>query len=242
MRIPRVFTDQALTAGELVDLEEGPSRHLGRVLRMQPGRELVLFNGRGGEFSARIHSLNKKTVTAEVGTYEPENRESPLNLELAIGLSRGERMDWVLQKATELGVSRISPLFTERTEVKLSGERLEKKLEHWRQVLISACEQCQRNRLPILNPPGTLDNWLAQNDCHLSLVLHHRDSQSLPESQAPESLALLVGPEGGLSEEEIDRARSAGCRPLTLGPRVLRTETAPVAAISLVQYLWGDFR
>lgn len=242
MRIPRVFTDQALSSGELVDLEEGPSRHLGRVLRMQPGRELILFNGTGGEFSARIHSLDKKTVTTEVGTHEPENRESPLNLELAIGLSRGERMDWVLQKATELGVSRISPLFTERTEVKLSGDRLEKKLGHWRQVLISACEQCQRNRLPELNAPATLDNWLARNDCDLSLVLHHRDSQSLPEAEAPESLALLVGPEGGLSEEEIDRARSAGCKPLTLGPRVLRTETAPVAAISLVQYLWGDFR
>lgn len=242
MRIPRVFTDQALASGDLADLEEGPSRHLARVLRMQPGRELVLFNGTGGEFSARIHSLDKKTVTVEVGPYEPENRESPLNLELAIGLSRGERMDWVLQKATELGVSRISPLFTERTEVKLSGERLEKKLMHWRQILISACEQCQRNRLPVLNPPGTLDSWLEQNDCHLRLVLHHRDSQSLPETQIPESLALLVGPEGGLSEEEIDRARAVGCRPLTLGPRVLRTETAPVAAISLVQYLWGDFR
>lgn len=242
MRIPRVFTDQALAPGELVDLEEGPSRHLGKVLRMQPGRELVLFNGAGGEFSARIHSLDKKSVTAEVGTYEPDDRESPLNLELAIGLSRGERMDWVLQKATELGVSRISPLFTERTEVKLSGERLEKKVAHWRQVLISACEQCQRNRLPVLNPPRTLDKWLEQNDSKLSLVLHHRDSQSLPEGEAPDSLALVVGPEGGLSEEEIDRARQAGCQPLTLGPRVLRTETAPVAAISLVQYLWGDFR
>lgn len=242
MRIPRVFTDQALSSGALVDLEEGPSRHLGRVLRMQPGRELVLFNGDGGEFSALIHSLDKKTVTAEVGTYQPDDRESPLNLELAIGLSRGDRMDWVLQKATELGVSRISLLVTERTEVKLSGERLDKKLTHWRQVLISACEQCQRNRLPELNPPATLNSWLEQNDCSLSLVLHHRDSQSLPETDAPESLALLVGPEGGLSEEEIGRARSAGCQPLTMGPRVLRTETAPVAAISLVQYLWGDFR
>lgn len=242
MRIPRVFTDQPLASGELVDLEEGPSRHLARVLRMQPGRELILFNGTGGEYSAHLHSLNKKTVSAEVGTYQPEDRESPLNLELAISLSRGERMDWVLQKATELGVSRISLLLTERTEVKLSGDRLEKKLGHWRQVLISACEQCQRNRLPVLNPPATLDSWLEGNDCGLSLVLHHRDSQSLPETEAPKSLALLVGPEGGLSEEEIGRARSAGCQPLTLGPRVLRTETAPVAAISLVQYLWGDFR
>ncbi|MDQ2076568.1 16S rRNA (uracil(1498)-N(3))-methyltransferase [Marinimicrobium sp. ABcell2] len=241
MRIPRIYTEQPLAQGLSLELEEGPSRHIGRVLRMQPGRELTLFNGTGGEFQARVKQVEKRSVTVQVEAYTPDNRESPLSLELAIGLSRGERMDWVLQKATELGVTRIKPLLTERTEVKLSGERLEKKFNHWRQIIISACEQCQRNLVPELAPPQKLEEWLSSNRNALSLVLHHRDSRGLPEGQAPESVALLVGPEGGLSEPEIAQAREAGCAPLTLGPRVLRTETAPVAAISLVQYRWGDF-
>ena len=241
VRIPRIYTDQPLSQGMQLELEEGPSRHLARVLRMQPGRELVLFNGAGGEFQAVISEADKRAVAVQVGEFSAQNRESPLRLELAIGLSRGERMDWVLQKATELGVTHIRPLLTERTEVKLSAERLEKRLHHWRQVIISACEQCQRNLLPDLAPPQKLEPWLQDNRSQLRLVLHHRDSQSLPEGEAPESVALLIGPEGGLSEREIALAKQAGCAPLTLGPRVLRTETAPVAAISLVQYRWGDF-
>ena len=241
VRIPRIYTDQPLTPGMQLELEESPSRHLARVLRMQPGRELVLFNGNGGEFQAVIHAVGKRLVTVQVGEFSAHNRESPLRLELAIGLSRGERMDWVLQKATELGVTHIRPLLTERTEVKLSAERLQKRLHHWQQVIISACEQCQRNLLPDLAAPQKLESWLQDNRSQLRLVLHHRDSQSLPEGEAPDSVALLIGPEGGLSEREIALAREAGCMPLTLGPRVLRTETAPVAAISLVQYRWGDF-
>jgi len=241
MRIPRVFTDQPLTPGATLTLEEAPSRHLGKVLRMTPGRELVLFNGTGGEFAATIAEVGKKAVSVAVGAFDPEERESPLALELAIGVSRGDRMDWVLQKATELGVTRISPLFTERTEVKLKGDRLEKKIAHWRQVLVSACEQCQRNRLPDLAPPLALDDWLGREAPGRRFVLHHRDSRGLPAQEPLTRVSLLVGPEGGLSDEEIERARSAGCEPLTLGPRVLRTETAPVAAISLAQYLWGDF-
>lgn len=241
VRIPRIYTAQPLTQGLRLELEEGPSRHLARVLRMQPGRELVLFNGTGGEFEAVIDEVGKRAVTVQVGEFNAHNRESPLRLELAIGLSRGERMDWVLQKATELGVTHIRPLLTERTEVKLSAERLEKRLNHWRQVIISACEQCQRNLLPDLAPPQKLESWLQDNNSQLRLVLHHRDSRSLPEIETPESVALLIGPEGGLSDAEIVMARAAGCTPVTLGPRVLRTETAPVAAISLVQYRWGDF-
>lgn len=241
MRVPRVFTDQPLALERTVALEEAPSRHLGKVLRMTPGREVRVFNGAGGEYTGRIVSVDKKAVALELTAFDPDDRQSPLDLELAIGVSRGDRMDWVLQKATELGASRISLLFTERTEVKLKGERLEKKRAHWQQVLVSACEQCQRNRLPQLAIPDSLEDWLAQCDAELRFVLHHRDSKGLPTDVAPKRVALLVGPEGGLSEEEIGRARSAGCEPLTLGPRVLRTETAPVAAISLVQYLWGDF-
>jgi 16S rRNA (uracil1498-N3)-methyltransferase len=244
MRVPRVFTDQPLQAGSTVTLEEAPSRHLAKVLRMTPGRELILFNGQGGEFTATLTELGKKTVEATLDAFTAEDRESPLDLELAIGLSRGDRMDWVIQKATELGATRITPLFTERTEVKLKGDRLEKKWEHWRQVIISACEQCQRNRLPTLAQPQALADWLAAERTAGTrrFVLHHRDSKGLPAQEALTHVSLLVGPEGGLSEEEIEQARAFGCEPLTLGPRVMRTETAPVAAISLAQYLWGDWR
>lgn len=241
MRIPRVHTHQAITPNAALELPEAQSHYLGKVLRMQAGRDLVLFNGEGGEFAAVITEVHKKSVTVQVGEFTADNRESPLPLELAIGVSRGERMDWVLQKATELGVTKITPLMTERTEVKLGGERADKKMEHWQQILVSSCEQCQRNLLPALSEPKTLEDWLRQCDAQLKFVLHHRDSKGLPQDQQPTSLALLIGPEGGLSDDEISAACAQGFAPLTLGPRVLRTETAPLAAISLVQYLWGDF-
>ncbi|MGM8226857.1 16S rRNA (uracil(1498)-N(3))-methyltransferase [Cellvibrio sp. ARAG 10.3] len=240
MRIPRIYTSYSLTVGQSLVLEDAAAHYLGKVLRMQPGRELVLFNGQGGEFQAQITDMGKKQVTLAIGEFSATDRESPLQLELAIGISRGERMDWVLQKATELGVTRITPLLTERTEVKLAGERQDKKVQHWQQILISACEQCQRNTLPLLSEPRDLDDWLAQVDAQHKFVLHHRDSSGLPDDTTVASVALLIGPEGGLSDHEIERARVKGFAPLTLGPRVLRTETAPIAAISLVQYRWGD--
>ena len=221
-------------------MPEAQSHYLGKVLRMQPGRELVLFNGEGGEYSATIEEVLKKSVLVSVGDFAADNRQSPLDLELAIGVSRGERMDWVLQKATELGVTKITPLITERTEVKLGGERADKKWGHWQQILISACEQCQRNLIPQLSEPVAYKDWVGQCDAELKFVLHHRDSKGLPPDKSPQSLALLIGPEGGLDDSEISQALGHGFAPLTLGPRVLRTETAPVAAISLVQYLWGD--
>ena len=240
MRIPRIYTPHSLTVGQSLVLEDAAAHYLGKVLRMQPGRELVLFNGQGGEFQAQIADMGKKQVTLAIGEFSAADRESPLQLELAIGVSRGERMDWVLQKATELGVTRITPLLTERTEVKLAGERQDKKVQHWQHILISACEQCQRNILPLLSEPRDLDEWLAQVDAQHKFVLHHRDSSGLPDDTTVASVALLIGPEGGLSDHEIERARVKGFAPLTLGPRVLRTETAPIAAISLVQYRWGD--
>ncbi|HWV15348.1 MAG TPA: 16S rRNA (uracil(1498)-N(3))-methyltransferase [Cellvibrio sp.] len=240
MRIPRIFTAQPLAANSSIDLEEAPSHHLAKVLRMQAGRELILFNGRGGEYSASITAISKKAVSVQLRDFIAEDRQSPLQLELAIGVSRGERMDWVLQKATELGATKITPLLTERTEVKLNNERSDKKLEHWQQIIVSACEQCQRNLLPELSKPVAIDEWLAQCNAELKFVLHHRDNQGLPASQNISSVALLIGPEGGLSEREIEQALQQHFSPLTLGPRILRTETAPLAAISLVQYLWGD--
>ena len=240
MRIPRIFTEQILITGELVQLEETASHHLSKVLRMQAGRELILFNGSGGEFTAIIQEVSKKYVTVAVAGHLADNRESPLQLELAIGISRGERFDWVLQKATELGVTKITPLITERTEVKIGGDRQEKLVDRWQQIIISACEQSQRNLLPELSAPVQISNWLNTVNSDLRFVLHHRDSKTLPAEQKPQSVTLLIGPEGGLSENEIAQAQAKNFNALTLGPRVLRTETAPVAAISLVQYLWGD--
>lgn len=242
MRIPRIYTEQPLQANTDIELEENASRHLGKVLRMQAGRELVLFNGQGGEYAATVSEVGKKAVRVSITAFNPVERESPLPIHLAIGVSRGERMDWVLQKATELGVTKITPLFTERTEVKLSGPRLEKKQQHWQQILISACEQCQRNSLPQLNGAQRFDEWLPSVDESRRFVLHHRTDVALADSAKPQSVALVIGPEGGLSTAEIQRALQHEFQPLALGPRVFRTETAPVAALSVLQYLWGDLR
>ncbi|WP_041522178.1 16S rRNA (uracil(1498)-N(3))-methyltransferase [Gilvimarinus agarilyticus] len=241
MRIPRIYCPVDLSLNTPVKLDDNAAHYLGKVLRMTAGRPLIVFNGQGGEYSGVITDVAKKYIEVTLNSYDDNDRESRLSIELAVGLSRGERWDLVLQKATELGVTRIVPLVTERTEVKLKGERLEKKWQHWQQITISACEQCQRNRLPELAPLTQLSDYLARSDAEQKFVLHHRDHQALPKALTPSSVALLIGPEGGLSEDEIVTARNAGFNPLTLGPRVMRTETAPLAAISVLQYQWGDF-
>ena len=199
MRIPRIFTDQPLSSGANLALTGSAARHLSSALRMSVGQEITLFNGRGGEFAATLTSTAKSQVDVSIGDCREIDRESPLRLHLAIAVSRGERMDWIVQKATELGVTEITPLFSERTEVKLNGDS----------------EQ-------------------------LKLVLHHRSDKTLAQHQTPKSVCLLVGPEGGLSDNEISRAMDKGFAALTLGPRVMRTETAPLAAISIMQSVWGD--
>ena len=239
MRIPRIFTRQALKPESTVELEPGPSQHLSRVLRIQEGSELVLFDGRGGEYPSSISAVGKKQVTVSTGAHRQAERESPLWVHLGIAVSRGERMDWVMQKATELGVARITPLFSERTEVKLKGERAEKKVAHWQQIAISACEQCGRNQIPEVTPLQTLQSWLAEVQADLKLVLHHRADMK-GDTATPRSLALLVGPEGGLSDPEIAAAEHQGFQSLKLGDRVLRTETAPLAALAILQARWGD--
>ena len=240
MRIPRIHTSQVLQPNTAIDLEPGPSQHLSRALRMQKGNELILFDGRGGQYSASITALGKKQVTVQTGSLEQLEVESPLHIHLGIAISRGDRMDWIVQKATELGVNCITPLVSERTEVKLKGERAAKKIGHWQQIAVSACEQCGRNRVPQIAPLTSLAQWTPAVEADLKLVLHHR-ADSLPaESSPPPNIALLIGPEGGLSASEIDTAESAGFMSLRLGPRVLRTETAPLAAITALQMKWGD--
>ena len=241
MRIPRIFTAQPLAVGSSIQLEEGAARHLSSALRMSAGQNIILFNGRGGEYSAELTEVKKGKVRVAVNDFSDRDLESPLKIHLAIGISRGERMDWIVQKATELGVTEITPLFTERCEVKLSGERLEKKTRHWQQIAISACEQSQRNTVPMINPATAIDQYLVGAGNGLKLVLHHRTEKRLAEmTNSHNNIVLLVGPEGGLSDREIDNAIKYNFSALALGPRVLRTETAPLAAISILQSLWGD--
>jgi 16S rRNA (uracil1498-N3)-methyltransferase len=240
MRIPRIHTTQALCSSAQFHLEPGPSQHLARALRMQVGDALVLFDGRGGEYPARIDSISKKGVVVVTAEHLDRELESPLAIHLGIAVSRGERMDWVVQKATELGVREVTPLLTERTEIRLSADRAAKKLRHWRQVTISACEQCGRNILPSIHELANLADWITATDADCKLVLHHRSEGHELADATPRKVALLIGPEGGLSEAEIESAEEAGYQSLALGPRVLRTETAPLASIAILQAKWGD--
>ena len=242
MRISRIYIDQPLQVGAKIPLSPDAARHLVTVLRARVGAPLILFNGQGGEYRATLTEVGSKKATATIESFADIDRCSPLGIHLGIGLSRGDRFDLVIQKATELGVAEITPLYTERTEVKLKGDRTDKKLRHWQQIVISACEQCQLNRIPIVHTPTTLSEWLASTRAQQKFVLHHRSKRNLRDYvDTPQSVALAIGPEGGLSEHEIAICREKGFESLTLGPRVLRTETAPLAAISLLQFVWGDW-
>ncbi len=241
MRITRIYTAQKLHSNATIVLEPEPSRHLARVLRMGVGDNLTLFDGRGGEYPAEIAALDKKSVQVVTGIQRHRECESPLDIHLGIAVSRGERMDWIMQKSTELGITALTPLLTAHSGVKLAGDRADKKILHWQQIAISACEQCGRNQLPKIYPVQTLDFWLGSTIAERKFVLHHR-AENAGTGNAPGSVALLVGPEGGLSESEIGAAAQAGYTALRLGPRVLRTETAPLAAIAILQGWWGDMR
>lgn len=240
MRVPRVYLPELPRSGP-VELTGPPHHYLVNVLRLEPGRPLIVFDGKGREGEAVLTSAGKRAGVIEVQSCREISRESPLPTHLAVGVSRGERFDWVLQKATELGVTAITPLWTERTEVKLKGDRLEKKFEHWQQILVSACEQCQRNQLPQLQSTQPLAEFVNKQDSSLRLILHPGGAKTLGELLRPEALTLLIGPEGGLSDTETELALNNGYNPISLGPRILRTETAPLAVLACAQLLWGDF-
>jgi len=243
MRIPRVHVAGPLRAGAEVGLPVQAGEHLVRVLRLDRGHPLRIFDGEGNEFAAEIASLAKRAVTARiVAPVESAGLESPLRITLAQGIARGEKMDWILQKATELGVARIVPLVTERTEVRLDAERSERRLSHWRAVLASACEQCGRNRLPELAAPTRLADWAATlgEDAGLRLTLDPRGRFRARDLAIESAATLAVGPEGGLSEADIATLTQAGFTGLRLGPRILRTETAGLAAVAALQAIHGD--
>ena len=238
MRLSRFFIDAPLSLGRQ-ELPDASAHYISRVLRLAAGAAVQLFDGSGQEYRGDLIQVGKKQVTVELRERLPGMAEPGLRIHLGQGLSRGERMDWAIQKATELGVAEITPIISERCEVRLKDERADKRLAHWRQIAISACEQCGRSVIPFIHPPVALQDWLAV-EAELKLVLHPL-ADALTAHQRPGSLAFLIGPEGGLSDAEVDQARGTGFLPARLGPRVLRTETAPVVALSVAQQLWGDF-
>jgi len=241
MRAPRLYVAAALAAGSEVELRDEALHYARNVLRLEPGAALLVFDGGGGEFAARVIAVGKRDLRLCVEQATEAARDTALPVHLGIGLARGERMDWVVQKCTELGVATITPLMLARCNAKLAGERSENRMRHWRQVAISACEQCGRTLLPTIEEPASLERWLAARGELPGLVLHTAQSRTLAQdAAAPAGLRLLVGPEGGLDAHEFAQARAAGFTPWSLGPRVLRTETAPVAALAILQYLWGD--
>ena len=244
MRIPRVYTPQALNMGRTLELDGPPSKHLLTVLRLKTGAPLILFNGDGREFSARLEGASKNRATVCIDAQQPARRESPLQITLLQGVSRGERMDYTLQKAVELGVGRIVPVLTERSIVKLDDKNTPRKLAHWRNVIIGACEQSGRLSVPELAEPLRLTALLADSTgtATLKLLLDPAaDTSPRMLARPPErALALLVGPEGGLSDAECLLARRSGFLGIRLGPRILRTETAGLVALSVMQSLWGD--
>ena len=240
MRLSRFFVDQPLSLGQH-DLPEAQAHYIGRVLRHATGDAVQLFDGSGREYLGELVEVGKKNVRVELREQFAGQPDSPLRIHLGQGLSRGERMDWAIQKATELGVAEITPIVSERCEVRLKDERADKRLQHWRQVAISACEQCGRNTVPEVRMPMELDAWLAEETQELKLNLHPRAPYSINTLPIPEhGVRLLIGPEGGLSSDEIARTVQEDFKEMLLGPRVLRTETAALTAITALQCRFGD--
>jgi 16S rRNA (uracil1498-N3)-methyltransferase len=231
-----------LHSGAQVAIEGSAGNHIARVLRLRTGDELTLFNGQGGEYAGSIEDIRRDNVLVRVLEHRALERESPLRLVLAQGISRGERMDWVVQKATELGVSRIQPLFTERSVVHLDDRQAARKVQHWRSIAIAACEQSGRNRVPQIEQPVGLAHLLEQPlHATTALLLSPAGAVRLAEiTPGGTEVTVLIGPEGGLDDDEQESARRVGYTPVRLGPRILRTETAAVCALTLLQHRLGD--
>lgn len=241
MRVSRVYVSQDLQRDITVTLQDDVAHYLGKVLRLKQGDPISLFNGNDGEFVGVIDAVEKKLVHVRLSDPIDNTADPSFPIHLAIGISRGERMDYAVQKATEAGVSSITPLFTERCEVKLKGDRADNRVAHWQKVAVSACEQSGRCKPPIIEQPQDLNTWLQSERSGACFVLDHRGSNGLDLSLQPTSATFLVGPEGGLSDEEVTLAQEFSFIPVKIGPRVLRTETAPLVAISIAQHLWGDY-
>ncbi len=241
MRSIRIFQEGPFELGQITELSPEAGQHVGVVLRMQPDERLTLFCGDNREFQARITDVRKKKVSVTIMAIESVNRESPRQIHLAQAISKGDRMEWVIQKAVELGVSSITPLITAHCAVRLDEARLAKKQQQWQAIAVSACEQCGRNVVPVIHPTLQFDALIQHCTSPLKLILHPTATMSWQEIATCEGeVTLLIGPEGGLSEDEIKRAQSQQFNALALGPRILRTETAAIAALSVLQAKLGD--
>lgn len=242
MRTPRIFTPQQLTEHTIIELDEHAANHVGRVLRMTAGRELILFNGEGPfHFKAVIEHSGKKHVSVKLLEKVITHNESPLKIHLGQALAKGDKMEFTIQKAVELGVMEITPLWTEHCDVRLNQERLEKKNAQWKGIIISACEQCGRDILPTLNPALKFQDWIAQVKGEEKWVLDPRGKTDNINHESISEAIIAVGPEGGLSQTEIELACQYDFKSKLIGPRVLRTETAALTAITILQSKWGDF-
>ena len=241
MRIPRVYLPVPLARDAELELDERARHYVLQVLRLRAGAPLIIFNGEGAEHAARLATAEKRRATVQLEEAREPARESCLRIHLGLGISRGERMDYAIQKAVELGVAEITPLLSRRCVVRLDARRSARRREHWQGIVIGACEQCGRNRLPELHPPRAFDEWVQSPESGQALILDPRASRTLPAIRpAPTRLRLAIGPEGGFADEEIGMARAGGFSAVRFGPRILRTETAVVASLAAAQTLWGD--
>jgi len=247
VRLTRVYVEAPLAPQARIKLTGSAAGHVIRVLRLRVGDALIVFNGQGGEYAAAIHAVQDDSVTVVVGEHRHTERESPLAITLAQGISRGERMDLVVQKATELGVARLIPVLTERSVVKLDGVQAQRKLAHWQAIAVAACEQSARTHLPQIDAPLTLAALLRGEEMPTPgegaarLLLSPAGGQRVQDLAGPlTQVSVLIGPEGGLTPAETDEACAAGFSAVRLGPRVLRTETAAIAALALLQQTFGD--
>ena len=241
MRISRVYYPFELSIDTYVTLTDDATNHVANVLRAKSGQAVVLFNGDGSEYSAQFFEVTKRKVIVHIDSKISISIESPLSIHLGQGISRGDRMEWVIQKSVELGVTEITPLITERCGVKLSHDRWFKKHEQWQKLAIAACEQCGRNVLPVLHAPSLFSDWVNSSTNQVRLTLHPRAEKAFRHVSIPPAGArLLIGPEGGFSDQEIYKTEQNGFQTIQLGPRVLRTETAAIAAISALQAIHGD--
>jgi len=245
----RFYHPMEIAIGQIIELSDENKHHAARVLRLKTGDAITLFNGNGGEFSAHIENISKSSTTVLIDTYHEIECESPLHIELAQAICVNEKMDWIIQKAVELGVTCIQPITTTRSIVHLSDERSSKRLQHWQKIIVSACEQCGRNHLPQILPLISLPEWLSQkktaqsaHDLYFMLsTTTTKGLKDIPKPPASANLALVIGPEGGFTPEEEIAILHTGFIPLRLGKRILRTESAALAAIAALQTLWGDY-
>lgn len=240
--MPRFFCPSPMSIGSHLDLPADVAHHL-HVVRMTAGEQVTLFNGEGGEYTATLTSLEKRRASVEIKAFSPREAELGHAITLAQALPEAAKMDWIIEKAVELGVAAIQPLATQRCVVRLSAERAARRREHWQGVIVSAAEQSGRNRLPALAEVADFKNWIGRQDLHKRILLSPRADQSLSDwarHHPAQSLCLLIGPEGGLSEQEEDIACSHGALALSMGPRILRTETAGMAAIACLNAIWGE--